>query len=142
MSNSSVLLRPNRIFYIFINFTETYVQKLILAWYPGEKDNIIQQSHVCNVLWHISDHYLSSCILLNIVTTFLYKTFCFISTWQWQYEPRQLCVHCRKTFLRPVMATSILLYIVKTYVCITILTFLRHTLLCVQCKNDKFVMCV
>ena len=48
------------------------------------------------------------------------------------------CVHCRKTFLRPVMATSILLYIVKTYVCITILTFLRHALLCVQCKNGKF----
>ena len=136
MSNPSVLLRPNRIFYIFINFTETYVQKIIFSCCPGEKDNIILQSHVCKLLWHISDHYLSSCILLYIVTTYVYKTLCFISTWQWQYEPRQLCVHCRKTFLRPVMATSILLYIVKTYVCITILTFLRHTLLSVQCKND------
>ncbi len=58
-----------------------------------------------------------------------------LGTWQWQYEPRQLCVHCRKTFLRPAMPTSSLLYIVKTYVCITMLTFLRHTLLCVQCKN-------
>jgi hypothetical protein len=136
MSNPTVLLRPNVIFDIFINFTETYVQKIILACCPGEKDNIILQSHVCKVLWHLSDHYLSSCILLYIVTTYVYKTFCFISTWQWQYESRQLCVHCRKTFLRPVMPTSSLLYILTTYVCITILTFLRHTFLSVQCKND------
>ncbi len=33
ISNPSILLRPNRIFYIFINFTETNVQKIILAWY-------------------------------------------------------------------------------------------------------------
>ncbi len=69
-------------------------------------------------------------ILLNIVTTYVLKTFWFISTWQWQSDPRQLCVYCSKTFLSPVMPTSILLYIVKTYVCITIFTFLR---LCVQC---------
>jgi len=49
MSNPSVLLRPNRIFNIFINFTETYVQKIILAWYPGDNDAIILQSLVCKV---------------------------------------------------------------------------------------------
>jgi len=142
MSNSSVLLRPNRIFNILINFTETHVQKKIFAWDPGDNDNIILQSLVCKFLLHFKDHNLSTCILLNIVTTYVLKTFCFISTCQWQYDPRQLCVYCSITLLRPVIPTSIMLYIVKTYVCTTIFTFLRHALLCVQCKNDKFVMCV
>jgi len=113
-------------------------KKIIFAWDPGDNDNIILQSLVCKFLLHFKDHNLSTCILLNFVTTYVLKTFCFISTCQWQYDPRQLCVYCSNTLLRPLMPNSILVYIVKTYVCITIFTFLRHALLCVQCKNDKF----
>ncbi len=75
---------------------------------------------------------------LTLLQFYVLKTFCFISTCQWQYDPRQLCVYCSITLLRPVIPTSIMLHIVKTYVCITIFTFLRHALLCVQWKNDKF----
>ena len=50
-------------------------KKIIFAWDPGDNDNIILQGLVCKFLLHFEDHTLSTCILLNIVTTYVLKTF-------------------------------------------------------------------
>ncbi len=128
MSNPSIVIRPNRLFNIFINFNETYVQKIIFAWYPGDNDNIILQSLVRKVLWHISDHYLSYCILLYIVTTDVLKHFVSYPCDNDNMIPGNYVCIVERHFKA---CASILLYIVKTYVCITILTYLRHAQLCV-----------